>query len=226
MRRSSGKNELSFPVNMKNNDLLEIYHILLNELGPQHWWPAETAFEVVIGAILTQQTKWSNVEKAIDGLKERDLLEPCSLADADTFLVEELVRCCGFYRQKASRLKNIACFFIENDMESLFSLPVNELRETLLSINGVGNETADCIVLYAAGRPKFVIDAYTTRIMACMGRKGSYMQLQRLFEDNLPADVDLYKEYHALIVEYSKACCGKKKCEDCLLKVISTYEGL
>ncbi|MDW7731565.1 MAG: endonuclease [Methanolobus sp.] len=203
---------------MKNNDFLEIYRILLEELGPQYWWPAETAFEVVIGAILTQQTKWSNVEKAIGGLKEYCLLEPCSLADADISLLEELVRCCGFYRQKASRLKNIACFFVENDMETLFSIPVNQLRETLLSISGVGNETADCIILYAAGRPKFVIDAYTTRIMRCMDKEGNYMQLQRLFEDNLPRDVDLYKEYHALIVEYSKAFCGKKRCEDCLLR--------
>ncbi|WP_406655878.1 endonuclease [Methanolobus sp. ZRKC2] len=209
---------------MKNNELIEIYRILLDELGPQYWWPAETAFEVVVGAILTQQTKWFNVEKAIDGLKKRKLLEPRSLADADILLVEELVRCCGFYRQKSSRLNDIANFFIENNMETLFSLPVNELRETLLSIRGIGNETADCIILYAAGRPKFVIDAYTTRIMSCMGIEGNYMQLQRLFENNLPENVDLYKEYHALIVEYSKAFCGKKRCEDCLLKRMSTGE--
>ncbi|TGC09033.1 endonuclease III domain-containing protein [Methanolobus halotolerans] len=203
---------------MKDNDILEIYQTLLDEMGLQYWWPADTAFEVVVGAILTQQTKWSNVEKAIEDLKIRGLLEPVSLVDVDISLLEELVRCCGFYRQKASRLKNLACFFMQNDMETLFSIPVNELRETLLSIRGVGNETADCIILYAAGRPKFVIDAYTTRIMKCMGTKGSYMQLQQLFEDNLPADVDLYKEYHALIVEYSKAFCSKKRCEDCLLR--------
>ncbi|MBN2111035.1 MAG: endonuclease [Methanosarcinaceae archaeon] len=211
---------------MKNNELVEIYRLLMDELGPQYWWPADTAFEVVVGAILTQQTKWSNVEKAIMGLKEQDLLEPCSLADADISLLEELVRCCGFYRQKASRLKNIAEFFAENDMESLFCLPVKEFREILLSISGVGNETADCIILYAAGRPKFVIDAYTTRIMACMGRKGNYMQLQRLFEENLPRDVDLYKEYHALIVEYSKAFCSRKRCDDCLLRGKFEIEGL
>jgi len=208
---------------MKNNQLIiEVYRILLDDLGPQYWWPADTAFEVVVGAILTQQTKWSNVEKAIGGLKEEGLLEPCSLADADISRLEEIVRCCGFFRQKASRLKNIARFFMKNDMEELFSIPVDELREILLSIRGVGNETADCIILYAAGRPKFVIDAYTTRIMKCLGREGNYMELQRLFESGLPEDVEMYKEYHALIVEYSKAFCGKKRCEDCLLKGIST----
>ena len=203
---------------MTSGILCRVYGLLLDELGPQYWWPADTAFEVIIGAMLTQQTKWTNVEKAIEGLKEHSLLEIVPLAEADTGLIEELVRCCGFYRQKASRLKGIAVFFAENGMENVFSLPVVELRKTMLSLKGVGNETADSIVLYAANKPKFVIDAYTTRMMKCIGIEGNYMQLQQRFEEELPKDVDTYKEYHALIVEYSKAYCGRKRCNECILK--------
>ncbi|SFM69567.1 endonuclease III domain-containing protein [Methanolobus profundi] len=203
---------------MKVGILCRVYDLLLDELGPQHWWPADTAFEVVVGAMLTQQTKWTNVEKAIEGLKENDLLEVDPLSRADPGLLEELVRCCGFYRQKASRLKGIAGFFAEHGMENVFSMPVDELRRTLLSLKGVGNETADSIVLYAAEKPKFVIDAYTTRMMKCIGIEGDYMQLQGMFEEQLPKDVGIYKEYHALIVEYSKAYCGRNRCNECILK--------
>jgi endonuclease-3 related protein len=203
---------------MTTGILCRAYDLLLDELGPQYWWPADTAFEVVIGAMLTQQTKWANVEKAIGGLKEHGLLEIEPLAEADTGLIEELVRCCGFYRQKASRLKGIAAFFAENGMDYVFSLPVTDLRKTMLSLKGVGNETADSIVLYAANKPKFVIDAYTTRMMKCIGIEGNYMQLQQRFEAELPENVDIYKEYHALIVEYSKAYCARKRCNECILK--------
>ncbi len=203
---------------MNGRKVRRIYDLLLDELGPQYWWPAETAFEVVVGAMLTQQTKWTNVEKAIYGLKEHDLLEVDSLAGCNIGLLEDLIRCCGFYRQKASRLKGMAVFFAEHGMEELFSMPAEELRRTMLSLKGVGNETADSIVLYAAGKPKFVIDAYTTRMMECVGIRGNYMQLQRIFEQELREDVDVYKEYHALIVEYSKAYCGRKRCEECILK--------
>jgi endonuclease-3 related protein len=203
---------------MTTGILCRAYDLLLDELGPQYWWPADTAFEVVIGAMLTQQTKWANVEKAIGGLKEHGLLEIEPLAEADTGLIEELVRCCGFYRQKASRLKGIAAFFAENGMDYVFSLPVTDLRKTMLSLKGVGNETADSIVLYAANKPKFVIDAYTTRMVKCIGIEGNYMQLQQRFEAELPENVDIYKEYHALIVEYSKAYCARKRCNECILK--------
>jgi endonuclease-3 related protein len=205
-------------MNVRNNNLLKVYHILVEELGPQHWWPAETAFEVVVGAMLTQQTKWSNVEKAICNLKWHGLLHPRTLAEADLLLLEELIRCCGFYRQKASRLKNIASFFAENPMDDVFLLPVDILRDKMLSLKGVGNETADSIILYAAHKPRFVIDAYTTRILKCMGTEGDYMQLQHLFESALPEDVALYQEYHALIVEYSKTFCGRGRCSECLLR--------
>ncbi len=206
---------------MRSGILCKVYDLLLDEMGPQYWWPADTAFEVVIGALLTQQTKWTNVEKAINGLKEHGLLEVQALADTDIELLEELVRCCGFYRQKASRLKSIASFFVDQGMEDVFSMPVEELHKTMLSLKGVGNETADSIVLYAANKPKFVIDAYTTRIMKCIGIRGNYMQLQRMFEKELPTDIDIYKEYHALIVEYSKAYCGRNRCDECILKELN-----
>jgi len=202
---------------MKNEQVCDIYEALLEKIGHLQWWPADTPFEVVIGTILTQQTKWTNVEKAIEGLKKYDLIEPDKLARADLGLIEELVRGCGFYRQKAKRLRDIAGFFAREGMDNILSMPTTELRNLMLSLNGVGNETADSIVLYAADKPKFVIDAYTTRIMKCIGIEGNYMQLQEMFEKSLPEDVPLYKEYHALIVEYAKNYCGKKQCDDCVL---------
>ena len=202
---------------MKHNNLKQIYNTLLNEFGHQDWWPADTPFEVVIGTVLTQQTRWTNVEQAIANLKEYGLLEPETLAQAEIELIEELVHCCGFYRQKASRLNNIAKYFADIGIENVFSVPTDELRDEMLSLNGVGNETADSIVLYAANKPKFVIDAYTSRIMNCLGINGNYIRLQELFEQELPTNVDLYKEYHALIVEFAKTYCGKKRCGECLL---------
>ena len=191
------------------------YDKLLYELGHKNWWPADTPFEVVIGAVLTQQTKWENVERAIHNLKERGLLEAQTLSKADTKELELLIRCTGFFRQKAMRLKNISIFFHENPY--LLEKPAAQLREILLSLNGVGEETADSIVLYAADKPKFVIDAYTKRICKCLGIEGDYGKLQSIFETSLPLDVPLYKEFHALIVEYGKRFCGKKRCDECIL---------
>jgi endonuclease-3 related protein len=176
--------------------MIKVYNKLLNELGPKNWWPADTPFEVIVGAFLTQQTKWENVEKAIRNLKVRGL-------------------CTGFFRQKAKRLKNVSAFFNENP--AVFEKSTRELREVLLSLNGVGEETADSIVLYAADKPKFVIDAYTKRMCKCMGIEGNYGELQSIFEGSLPIDVPLYKEFHALIVEYGKRFCGKKRCSECIL---------
>ena len=202
---------------MKHIDLNQIYNTLLAEFGHQNWWPADTPFEVVIGAVLTQQTRWTNVEQAIANLKEYGLLEPDQLAKADLKLIEELIHCCGFYRQKASRLINIAKYFAQSGIEKVFAMPTYELRTEMLTLNGVGNETADSIVLYAANKPKFVIDAYTTRIMNCMGINGNYATLQEIFEKKIPENVSTYKEYHALIVEFAKTYCGKKRCSECLL---------
>lgn len=195
--------------------MMDVYRQLLDKLGHKHWWPADTPFEVVVGAILTQQTKWENVEKAIKNLKEHGLMEPEALSKIDIEELEGLIRNTGFYRQKAKRLKNISAFFSGNP--EIFKLPEDELRGALLSLDGVGEETADSIILYAADKPKFVIDAYTRRMCWCMGIEGSYGKLQSFFEDSLPKDVPLYKEFHALIVEYGKRFCGKKRCEECIL---------
>jgi endonuclease-3 related protein len=195
--------------------IIELYNKFLNLFGHKNWWPADTPFEVVVGAVLTQQTKWENVEKAIRNLKENELMAAEPLARADLENLEGLVRCTGFFRQKAKRLKDISTFFYENP--GIFDKPVDELRDILLSMNGVGEETADSIVLYAADKPKFVIDAYTKRMCRCMGIEGDYGELQSLFESSIPLDVPLYKEFHALIVEYGKQFCGKKRCEECVL---------
>ncbi|MDD5614717.1 MAG: endonuclease [Candidatus Methanoperedens sp.] len=195
--------------------MIKIYNELLNQFGHKNWWPADTPFEVVVGAVLTQQTKWENVEKAIRNLKDNGLMAAKPLAGADLSNLEGLVRCTGFYRQKAKRLKDISTFFYENP--DIFEKPAEDIREMLLDLNGVGEETADSIVLYAADKPKFVIDAYTKRICACMGIEGDYGELQSLFESSIPQDVPLYKEFHALIVEYGKQFCGKKRCSECVL---------
>lgn len=195
--------------------MIELYNKFLNLFGHKNWWPSDTPFEVVVGAVLTQQTKWENVEKAIRNLKENELMAAEPLARADLENLEGLVRCTGFFRQKAKRLKDISTFFYENP--GIFDKPVDELRDILLSMNGVGEETADSIVLYAADKPKFVIDAYTKRMCRCMGIEGDYGELQSLFESSIPLDVPLYKEFHALIVEYGKQFCGKKRCEECVL---------
>jgi endonuclease-3 related protein len=195
--------------------MIDVYTKLLKQFGNRYWWPADTPFEVVIGTILTQQTKWENVERAINNLKEKKLLEPEPLSNIDPGELEEIIRCTGFYRQKAKRLKDISAFFNENP--EILERPKDELRETLLSLNGVGEETADSIVLYAADKPRFVIDAYTKRMCNCMGIEGNYRKLQSVFEGSLPVDVPLYKEFHALIVEYGKRYCGKKKCRECIL---------
>jgi endonuclease-3 related protein len=195
--------------------IIGLYNTFLNLFGHKNWWPADTPFEVVVGAVLTQQTKWENVEKAIRNLKENGLMAKEPLARADLENLEGLVRCTGFYRQKAKRLKDISTFFYGNP--DIFDKPVDEMRDILLSLNGVGEETADSIVLYAANKPKFVIDAYTKRMCRCMGIEGDYGEMQSLFESSIPLDVPLYKEFHALIVEYGKQFCGKKRCEECVL---------
>lgn len=195
--------------------MMEIYNKLFDQFGHRHWWPADTPFEVVVGAILTQQTKWENVERAIRNLKEQGLMEAEPLSKADIDELEKMVRCTGFYRQKARRVKIISTFFFENP--NILEEPADELRDTLLSLDGIGDETADSIVLYAADKPKFVIDAYTKRICRCIGIEGDYRKLQSIFEGSLPQDVPLYKEFHALIVEYGKQFCGKKRCRECIL---------
>ncbi|MEA3283068.1 MAG: endonuclease [Euryarchaeota archaeon] len=197
--------------------MLDLYHLLFAEFGPQYWWPAETEFEVIVGALLTQQTRWASVERAIANLKDRSLLTPAALADADRDAIEECIRCTGFYRQKAERLQLLSQYFNHNGMSKILGMPVDKLRRELLSLKGVGPETADSIILYAAHKPIFVIDAYTKRICECIGVTGGYETLQRHFEDSLPQDTYLYQEFHALIVVYAKQYCTRKRCNDCII---------
>jgi endonuclease-3 related protein len=192
------------------------YDALLAAYGPQGWWPAETPFEVVVGAILTQNTNWQNVERAIANLKREGLLSPAALAAVDAERLGEVIRPAGYYRIKAKRLKNFIAMLTKDfggDLEALFALPTGALRDTALGVSGIGPETADSIVLYAAGRPVFVIDAYTARILHRHGltdADATYDDLQSLIEGHLPDDAGLFKEYHALLVAVGKRQCKKQ----------------
>ena len=210
---------------MKTSDiLLVIYNLLLSAFGHQNWWPAETKTEMMVGAILTQNTSWSNVEKAIKNLKARDLLSIKGLDNTPLYLLSDYIRPAGYYNLKAKRLKNLITYIknrYNGDIDNLFSLDINSIREGLLSVNGVGMETADSIVLYGAGLPLFVIDTYTYRILTRHGlvdENAGYSDLQAIFMDNLPNEVELFKEFHALIVKTGKEFCRKKPlCSQCPL---------
>jgi len=205
--------------------LLEIYHRLYAAYGPQHWWPGEGPFEVIVGAILTQQVGWRNVELAIAGLKTAGLMDPESLARAPLEQIARIIRPTGYYNQKAKKLKAFLDFLNvrhNTDLNKLFSLPVDKLREELLSVRGIGEETADSIILYAAEKPSFVVDAYTRRILTRLGvinGEESYGEIRELFMKNLPKDVPLYNEYHALLVRHGKERCLKRspRCAGCPL---------
>ncbi len=205
--------------------LLEIYHRLYAAYGPQHWWPGEGPFEVIVGAILTQQVGWRNVERAIAGLKTAGLMDPESLARAPLEQIAQIIRPTGYYNQKAKKLKAFLDFLdvrYNADLNKLFSLPVDKLREELLSVHGIGEETADSIILYAAEKPSFVVDAYTRRILTRLGvinGEESYGEIRELFMKNLPEDVPLYNEYHALLVRHGKERCLKRspRCAGCPL---------
>lgn len=205
--------------------LKEIYDKLLARFGPQHWWPGETPFEVVIGAILTQNTNWSNVEKAINNLKEAGLLSAEGLHKCALPRLAELIKPSGYFNIKSKRLKSFIDWLFENyegDLKQLFSQETSVLREALLSVKGIGPETADSIVLYAAGQATFVCDAYTYRIMLRhrqIPEETGYDELKALFEDALPKDAKLFNEYHALIVRLGKTYCKKTNplCDQCPL---------
>jgi len=205
--------------------LREIYARLEGAFGPQSWWPGETAFEVMVGAVLTQNTAWINVEKAIRRLKEEGLLNPRSLDRLRPEDLAERIRPAGYYNLKAGRLKNLVRLIMDRaagDEHRLLEEPADVLRAALLEVKGVGPETADSILLYAAGRPVFVIDAYTRRILVRHGLAGGregYQDLQALFLDHLPRDARLYNEYHALLVRLGKRFCRRRHplCEECPL---------
>jgi endonuclease-3 related protein len=215
------------------NRLTEIYNLLFERFGPQHWWPGETQFEIIIGAILTQNTNWTNVEKAISNLKGADLLTPVKLYEIDVSRLAELIRSAGYFNIKAKRLKNFLAWFFNHyggQIESLEDVPAGRLREELLSIKGVGPETADSILLYALNKPVFVVDAYTARVAVrhhLIDSDAGYEGLKELFQSNLSADVRLFNEYHALLVKVGKEFCRPTaRCGGCPLnKLPHTVEA-
>ncbi len=191
--------------------LEELYKILYSYYGPQGWWPGE-GLEIAIGAILTQQTSWVNVEKAIRNLKNANCLSIECLEKINVEKLENLIKPSGYYRIKARRLKNLI---------DLISKNPNPSREDLLSVNGLGLETADSVLLYWFEKPYFVIDAYTYRILDRLGinSNNDYLELQRIFINNIPKDIEVYKEFHALLVQHAKSYCLKThpKCDACPL---------
>ena len=205
---------------------LETYfRALLRHFGPQGWWPAETPFEVMVGAILTQNTAWTNVEKAILNLKAGNLLDPRRLHETDAGTLALALRPAGYFNVKAARLKAFIAWFLERhggDVEALKRVEPARLREELLEIKGIGRETADSILLYALDVPTFVVDAYTWRVLSRHGlvpEETEYGEMKELFEGNLPRDAKLYNEYHALLVAAGKEFCRPvPRCAKCPLR--------
>ena len=204
--------------------LIKMYELLLEHFGPQNWWPAETALEVMVGAVLTQNTNWKNVEKAIANLRKRDMLSLEGLRSIELSDLANEIRPAGYFNIKAKRLSNLINFIwdqFDGNLDGLFSQEKQTLREGLLSVKGIGPETADSILLYAANRPVFVIDAYTYRILRrheMAEEQASYDELQDLFMTHLPEDEALFNEFHALIVSTGKTYCRRSpQCDDCPL---------
>jgi len=210
-------------------ELKELYKKLRDNFGYLNWWPGDTKVEIVVGAILTQNTAWKNVEKAIKNLKERKMLSLERLAGARLEELEDAVRPSGFYKQKAKRLSNLFKYIKANysTLEKFFDKDKDELRNELLDLNGIGNETADSIILYAAEKPTFVIDAYTKRIMHRVygiEEEIEYNKLKGYFESRLRPDLELYKDFHAQFVELGKRFCKKKPlCKECPLNDYCRY---
>ncbi len=211
---------------MITEQLFDIYQRLHDHFGPQHWWPGETPFEVMVGAVLTQNTNWQNVEKAIDSLKGAGVLSLEAMSALPTGLLAEYIRPAGYYNIKAGRLHNLLLFLNNNydgDLDLFFAQALPTLRQELLSVKGIGPETADSIVLYAAGQPVFVVDAYTHRILSrhnIINEESGYYEIQELFMDHLAKDAVLFNEYHALLVRVGKEYCKKStpRCRQCPLK--------
>lgn len=200
----------------------EVYRRLFKAYGPRHWWPGDSAFEVMVGAVLTQNTAWTNVEKAITNLRRARALSPKAIVAIHPRRLASLIRPSGYFNVKAKRLRALCRWVLERGgVKKLARMPTNELRTALLSIHGIGSETADDILLYAFHRPVFVIDAYTRRIFARLGviqGAEDYETLRGYFENALASDVPLYNEYHALIVRHGKVTCRKKpSCDVCCL---------
>ncbi|MGH9575380.1 MAG: endonuclease III domain-containing protein [Candidatus Acidiferrales bacterium] len=203
----------------------EYYNSLFTAFGPQHWWPGRTRFEVIVGAILTQNTSWKNVEQAIANLRRARLLTPSAIERASHQKIEILIRPSGYFRQKARKLKTF-CMFLRYEyggsLKRMFAQPTAALREQLLGIFGIGPETADSILLYAGGHPVFVVDAYTKRMLARHGwteKDAKYEDVRWIFERRFPGDAARFNEFHALIVQTGKKYCRtiEPLCGECPL---------
>jgi endonuclease-3 related protein len=208
---------------MDAKKLMHIHRTLKKRFDQDTWWPHETPFEVMVGAILTQQTVWKNVDRAIANLKRAGLMDPRALASAPIRNIEDCVRPSGFYKQKAERIRHLAGYLSDNyqgDIEKFFEREIEQVRHELLSLSGIGPETADSMLLYAGSKPKFVVDAYTFRIFTRLGMdfQRKYDRAQAFFEERLPRDAEVYKNFHAYLVELAKNYCRPKpQCEDCPL---------
>ena len=208
-----------------SNTIKKTYRKLFTAFGPQHWWPGDTPFEVIVGAILTQNTAWTNVEKAIHNLKKARLLTPRKMHDLSQAELAKYIRPAGYFNIKAKRLKHFLNYLFDNyggSLNRMFKKRTDALRRELLSVNGIGPETADSILLYAGNHPVFVVDAYTKRIFSrhqIIKEDTDYHDIQKLFVDNLPHDVKIFNEYHALIVSIGKDFCRNRKplCSRCPL---------
>jgi len=207
--------------------LIRIYIRLLKAYGPRHWWPGETSFEVMVGAILTQNTSWKNVEMAIQCLKGKGVLNIDGIHQLKRSELASLIKSSGYYRIKADRLKTFVDFLFKDydgDIEKMEEENLPVLRQKLLAVKGIGPETADSILLYGLGKPIFVVDAYTRRVLSrhrMVSEKASYEEIQRLFMNYLPHNKGLFNEYHALFVHLGKRVCKKiARCDICPLSGI------
>jgi endonuclease III related protein len=209
-----------------SGELLRYYEVMSGALGPMHWWPAQTPFEVIVGAILTQSTAWGNVERAIANLRSARVLSPSGMLRVPTARLAAMVRPSGYFRQKAKKLKAFVRFLqvgYGGSLKRMFHTPTLELREKLLSVHGIGPETADSILLYAGNHPVFVVDAYTHRIFGRHGitnGKPDYEKVRSMVEASIPQRPELFNEFHALIVNAGKNWCRKSapRCEECPLR--------
>jgi len=217
----------------KTDILNNIFAKLFSSYGPQSWWPADSPFEVMLGAILTQNTAWTNVEKAMAGLRISCELTPEGILSLSQDLLEEAIRPSGYFRQKASRLRGFCRFLIDSyggDLSGMATVPTGQLRDVLLSLHGIGPETADSILLYALDRPVFVVDAYTLRLFSRLGlceEYAKYVDIQALFMENLEPDVRMFNEYHALIITHCKQLCWKRNphCVECPLITLCGFNS-
>ena len=217
----------TMPNSELNFRIKDIFDRMLDRYGAQHWWPADTPFEVMVGAVLTQATAWRNVEQAIDRLKVADALSPATIRGMEPDTLALLIYSSGFHNAKARRIKALTQYLgdaYDDDIEAMRREDGVKLRRELLAVKGVGEETADAILLYALGKPSFVIDAYTRRLFSRLGiapESEAYSAYQGMFGDNLPGEVAMFAEYHALIVQHCKEACRKAPiCEGCCLQEV------